>query len=47
MKITTVELVRINPTFKLLYPHERNLMIISIIAGSGNFAVSANTTDKI
>jgi len=44
MKINNVNMLRIEPQYKLLYLHEGNTVTIQLIDGSGNFNIRPNIT---
>jgi len=47
MRINTVNLLKVDPEYKLLYLHERNKLQLKILHGSGSFAIKPNVTGII
>jgi hypothetical protein len=47
MKINSVNMLRIEPQYKLLYLHEGNTVTIELIDGSGSFSIRPNVTGLV
>ena len=47
MKIITVQYVRIEPEYKLLYLHALNKFKLTLIDGSGHFTVTTNSSQIV
>eukprot|EP01022_Parablepharisma_sp_SALTPOND_P034856 TRINITY_DN932_c0_g1_i1.p1 TRINITY_DN932_c0_g1~~TRINITY_DN932_c0_g1_i1.p1 ORF type:complete len:2036 (-),score=158.71 TRINITY_DN932_c0_g1_i1:14-6121(-) len=44
MRINSVNMLKVEPEYKLLYLHEKNKLVINFLQGSGSFSVKSNVT---